>query len=48
MTIVEKHDRHPKNYHNLSINTVDRYRNKSDIKEERDMKELDLAQHHIY
>ena len=35
--------RHPKNYHNLSISAVHKYRNSSDAKEERDKIELDFG-----
>ena len=38
-----QYDRHPKNYHNLGISMVNNYRNKLDIKEERDMIELDFG-----
>ena len=37
-----QYDRHPKNYHNLGISTVNKYKNHSDAKEERDMIELDF------
>ena len=35
-----QYDRHPENYHNLGINTVNKYRNNLDMKEERDIIEL--------
>ena len=38
-----QYDRHPKNYHNLGISTVNKYRNTLDIKEERDMVEIDFG-----
>ena len=38
-----QYDRHPKNYHNLGISAVNKYKNNSDVKEERDMIELDLG-----
>ena len=34
--------RHPKHHHNLGISAVNKYRNSLDIKEERDMIELDF------
>ena len=37
------YDRHTKNYHNLGISAVNKYRNSLDIKEERDMIELDFG-----
>ena len=37
-----QYDRHSKNYHNLGISTVNKYKNHSDAKEERDMIELDF------
>ena len=37
-----QYDRHPKNYHNLGINAVNKSRNNSDITEERDTIELDF------
>ena len=38
-----QYDRHPKNYHNIGSNTVNKYRNTLDIKEYRDMIELDFG-----
>ena len=38
-----QYDRHPKNYHNLSISAVNKYKNHSDINEERDILELDFG-----
>ena len=38
-----QYDRHPKNYQNLGINAVNKYRNNLDIKEERDIIELDFG-----
>ena len=38
-----QYDRHPKNYHNLGISAVNKYRNTLDIKEDRDMMELDFG-----
>ena len=38
-----QYDRHSNNYHNLVISTVNKYRNKLDIKGERDMIELDRS-----
>ena len=38
-----QYDRHPKNHHNLGISTVNKYRNSLDIKEERDVIELDFG-----
>ena len=35
--------RHPNNYHNLGISTVNKYRNNSNVKEERDIIELDIG-----
>ena len=35
-----QYDRHPKNYHSLAVN---KYKNYSDIKEDRDMIELDFG-----
>ena len=36
-------DRHPKNYHSLGISTVNKYGKNLDIKEERDLIELDFG-----
>ena len=36
-------NRHPKNYHNLGISTVNKYRNNLHIKEERDIIELNFG-----
>ena len=38
-----QYERHPKNYHNLIISTVNKYQNNSNTKEERDMIELDFS-----
>ena len=38
-----KYDRHPKNYHNLGISIVNKYRNTLDAREERDIIELDFG-----
>ena len=38
-----EYDRHPKNYHNLGISTVNKYRNSLDAKEERYIIELDFG-----
>ena len=38
-----QYDRHPKNYHNLGISVVNKYINHSDVKEERDIIELDFG-----
>ena len=38
-----QYDRHPKNYHSLGISTVNKCRNNLDMKEERDIKELDFG-----
>ena len=38
-----QYDRHPKNYHNLGINAVNKYRNTLDAKVERDIIELDFG-----
>ena len=38
-----QYDKHPKNYHNLSLNAVNKYKNSSDIGKERDVMELDLG-----
>ena len=38
-----QYDRHPKNYHNVGISTVNKYRNSLGVKEERDMTELDFG-----
>ena len=35
--------RHPKNYHSLDISAVNKSKNNLDIKEERDLMELDLG-----
>ena len=37
-----QYDRHPRNYHNLGISTVNKYRDSLDIREERDKIELDF------
>ena len=38
-----QYDKHPKNYHNLSINAVNKYKNSLDTSEERDIVELDFG-----
>ena len=38
-----QYDKHPKNYHNLSINAVHMYKNSLDTSEERDIVELDFC-----
>ena len=38
-----QYDKCPKNYHNLSISAVNRYKNSPDIREERDIMELDFG-----
>ena len=38
-----QYGRHPKNYHNIGIRTVNRYKNNSYIKEERDIIEVDFG-----
>ena len=38
-----QYNRHPKNYHNLSISAVSKYRNTLDIKQDTDMVELDFG-----
>ena len=38
-----QYDRHPKNHHSLGISTVNKYRSNLDIKEERDLIELDFG-----
>ena len=38
-----QYDRQPNNYHNLGISAVNKYRNNLDIKQERDMIELDFG-----
>ena len=38
-----QYDRHPRNYHNLGISTVNKCRNNLDMKEERDAIELDFG-----
>ena len=38
-----QYDKHPKNYHNLSISAVNKYRNSLDISTERDVMELDFG-----
>ena len=38
-----QYHRHPKNYHNLSINAVNKYKNSCDTGKERDIVELDFA-----
>ena len=43
MTNYIQYDKHPKNYHTLGISAVNKYRNNLDIKEERDIIELDFG-----
>ena len=38
-----QYDKHPKNYHNLSINALNRYKNSFDTGKERDIVELDFG-----
>ena len=38
-----QYDRHPKNYHNLGISAVNKNKNHSDVKEEKDMIELEFG-----
>ena len=38
-----QYDRHPKNYYNLGISTINKYRNSLDAKEERDIIEGDFG-----
>ena len=38
-----QYDRHPKNYHNLGISIVNKYRNNLDIREKRDTTESDFG-----
>ena len=38
-----QYGRHPKNYYNLGVSTVNKYRNSLDIKEDSDMMELDFG-----
>ena len=38
-----KYDRHQRNYHSLGISTVNKYKNHSDVKEDRDMIEVDFG-----
>ena len=38
-----QYGRHPKNYHNLGISMVNKYKNSLDTKEERDIIELDFG-----
>ena len=38
-----QYDGHPKNYHSIGISTVNKYKNHSDMKEERDMIEWDFG-----
>ena len=39
-----QYDRHPNNYHNLGISAVNKCRNNLDMKDERDIIELDFGQ----
>ena len=41
--IYIQYDRHPKNYHSLGISAVNRSKNNLDIKEERELTELDFG-----
>ena len=43
-----QYDRHPNNYHSLGIGAVNKHGKSLGIKEERDLVELDFAQHQIY
>ena len=43
-----QYDRHLKNYHSLCISTVNECKINVDIKEERDLIELDFSQNQIY
>ena len=38
-----QYDKHPKNYHNLGISVVNKCKNNLDMKEERDIIELDFG-----
>ena len=38
-----QYDKHPKNYHSMSINAVNKYRNNLDSKENGDIVELDFG-----
>ena len=38
-----QYDKHPKNFHNLGISTVHICKNHSDVKEEKDMIEVDFG-----
>ena len=38
-----QYHRRPKNYHNLGISAVNKYKNHSDVREDRDMIELDFG-----
>ena len=38
-----QYHRHPRNYHSLSINAVNKYKNNVDIKEKGDVVELDFG-----
>ena len=38
-----QYDKYPKNYHNLSINAVNKYKNSLDTGKERDVVELDFG-----
>ena len=42
-----QYDRHPKNYHNSSISAVNKNKNNSDVREERDMMEWDFGPNHF-
>ena len=38
-----QYDKHPKAYHSLSINAINKYRNSLDTKDKRDVVELDFG-----
>ena len=38
-----QYDKHPKNYHNVSINAVNKYKSSFDTSKERDLVELDIG-----
>ena len=38
-----QYDRHPKNYHNLGISAVNKCKNNLDLREERDIIQLDFG-----
>ena len=43
-----QYNRHPKNYHSLGISAVNKKKINLDIKEERDLIELDFGPNQIY